>query len=174
VNDGDLGAAEEWRAIENVDGSYSVSSHGKVRANPKGNLLAGDTDRKGYRRVLIRVNGKKKHLRVSRLVCFAFHGEPAQGHEVGHLDGDLGNNKASNLAWVSKAENARHQIMHGRHAMSQGLPENHPNIRLPAKAVREIRERSAAGESGRSLARDLGISRSHCARIINRTARATL
>lgn len=62
------------------------------------------TDRTASRRRL--GSGWVTVVHVHRLVCWAFHGpRPSASHCVDHLDGDPFNNAASNLRWVTRAEN---------------------------------------------------------------------
>lgn len=68
----------------------------------------------GYLRVRLTVDGRRKWHSVHRLVCRAFHGEqPSPNHEVRHIDGSRDNNRASNLAWGTKSENACDRVTHG-------------------------------------------------------------
>jgi hypothetical protein len=46
-----------------------------------------------------------KTLKVHRLVCEAFHGEPFDGAVCMHLDEDSTNNTPENLAWGTQKEN---------------------------------------------------------------------
>ena len=56
-------------------------------------------------------NGKSHNLQVSRLVAHAFcDGYSEICNTVNHEDGDTLNNKASNLTWMSMAENTQHSI----------------------------------------------------------------
>lgn len=67
-----------------------------------------------------RSNGYKLHAfgrgnleYVHRLVCRLWNGEPEEGQEVRHLDGDKMNNHRTNLAWGSRVENAKDTRVHG-------------------------------------------------------------
>lgn len=52
---------------------------------------------------------------VHRIVCATFHGAPPfAGAQVRHLDGNLANNHADNLAWGTCAENHADRRGHGR------------------------------------------------------------
>lgn len=66
-------------------------------------------DGQGYREVAI--GGIKRRVHV--LACTAFHGDPADGHEVRHLDGDSLNNLADNLAWGARYDNVHDMLGHG-------------------------------------------------------------
>jgi hypothetical protein len=43
---------------------------------------------------------------VHRIVAFAFHEQPSEQHVVDHIDTNRGNNRADNLHWVTRLENA--------------------------------------------------------------------
>lgn len=173
--------AEEWRDISGYEGIYRVSSHGRVlsvaRKDLKGRrcgdeFLAGFVDRYGYVTVLLSKGGKKRRHKVHRLVCAAFHGPAPAGREVGHADGNRAHNNASNLRWVTRAENVADMMAHGTHrfarppkaAMRRG--SSSPNAVLTEGLVREIRAKAASGRSGRSLAREYGIGSGHASAII--------
>lgn len=117
----------EYRPIESAhgymagsDGSIRSTSRSIIRSNGRGGSstcritgrilkpwLAGP----GYQYVQLGQEGPK--CAVHRLVCIAFHGHPPKDHEVGHLDGNPMNNTPSNLAWVTRSENAKHKQIHG-------------------------------------------------------------
>lgn len=152
----------EWRWISDAP-SYMVSSWGDVRRRKvNAKMLKGDTDPKGYRRVLIH----GKHMRVARLVCEAFHGPCPRGHECAHLDGNKDNNSATNLAWVTRSENTKHSILHGTYSYDRPSGARHPSAKLTEIEVREIRKKAAAGASRRALAAEYGISSTQAHRII--------
>lgn len=55
------------------------------------------------------------NLRVSRLVCSAFHGAaPFEDAVVDHINGDKHNNRPDNLEWVTQAENLLRSAEAGR------------------------------------------------------------
>lgn len=153
-------SGEEWREIIGLEG-YEVSSLGRVRlAGAAPRALA--IDHKGYPRVNIRGKGYKVH----RLVCATFHGPQMEGCEVGHLNGDRADARACNLAWVTRSENTKHSIVHGTYKRPQPpRGEAHPHAKLTAGQAREIREKSAAGQSRRALAREYGVSTTQIHRI---------
>lgn len=78
----------------------------------KGNeprLLTAFPNNKGYYRVALSNNGNVKYLLVSRLVAQAFcpNDNPAEKNTVDHIDKNKANNTASNLCWMSLAENIK-------------------------------------------------------------------
>lgn len=69
----------------------------------------GDTSKKGYKKVLIRDNGRERTVFVHRLVALAFVPNPDNKPQVNHKDGNKANNRPENLEWVTLAENMRHR-----------------------------------------------------------------
>jgi hypothetical protein len=157
-------SGEEWRNVPGYGCAYIVSDLGRVRNINTGKLLFGDTDPKGYRRV----NLGGKHKRVSRLVCEAFHGHCPDGLECAHLDGNHTNNRAENLAWVTRSENTRHSIAHGTFYRSRHAGEGHPQAKLSADQISKIRGMAEAGMSRRAIAKEFGISTTQAHRIVTK------
>lgn len=59
-------------------------------------------------------DGKEiKNRKSHRLIMLAFHGEPQDGEQVRHLDGDGLNNSLSNLTYGTRQENERDKVLHG-------------------------------------------------------------
>ena len=94
-----------WRA--NIINGYDISTLGRVRNNKTSNIIKADEEEKGYQRLSIIVNGKKKHFAIHRLVALAFIPNPNNYPQVDHIDGDKTNNKVSNLRWCSNEQNAK-------------------------------------------------------------------
>ncbi|MGK2908792.1 MAG: NUMOD4 motif-containing HNH endonuclease [Sphingobium sp.] len=118
----------EWKDVPGYEGLYIVSRQGVVRSVPRkcisyrrgkpfdwlviGGDLKGYIDRYGYQCVLLSRDGKPKRHKVHRVVCITFHGQPPEGCEVGHLDGNSANNRDTNLAWITRFENIRQREQH--------------------------------------------------------------
>lgn len=157
---------DDWRPVEGYRGLYEVSAGGQVRAiSPRrGNgVLVGDADRKGYRRVLLSLAGVRKRHILHRVVCTAFHGTCPEGHVAAHLDGNLSNNRADNLRWVTRSENEQHKANHGTKLSGTA----HPRAKLTQAQVEEVRQLRSVGTTERNIARSFSISPSHVHRIIN-------
>jgi hypothetical protein len=121
--------------------------------------------RSGYLTVGLCRNGERLTEFVHRLTATAFHGPPpSPGHEVAHGDGDPSNNRAENLRWATRSENAADKIKHG----TDNCGERHPCAKLTEADVIEIRRRCAAGEYQRTVARRFGVSQSTVSAAHNR------
>lgn len=90
---------------------------------------------------------------VHRLVATAFIENPNGLPEVNHLDFNKTNNRASNLAWSSHAENMAHARAGGRF----GFRADHPMAKLTEKDVVFIRSQIAEGKTQSELAALFGV-----------------
>jgi len=96
---------ETYKSIFGVQ----VSSLGNVK-NTK--ILKGGIYN-GYRKVLIKIDGKLKNYSVHRLVGMAFLPNPENKPEINHKNGIKTDNRVENLEWVTKSENQKHAIKTG-------------------------------------------------------------
>lgn len=151
---------EQWEPVPEWEGVYEVSSLGRVRrilpckGTHPGRLLKQFANPGGYPTVSLSKNNKSASCMVHRAVAIAFHGPPpSPGSEVNHLNGDKGDNRAMNLEWSTRADNAAHAARLG--LMATG--SDHGNSRLSEDDVRAIKERLAAGEMQKEIAADYGV-----------------
>lgn len=161
---------EEWRDIAEHEGSYQVSSLGRVRSldrvvrtsghapvrKQQGKMLSAADNGKGYSHIGLSKNGKTKTYRVCRLVATAFHGPCPEGMECSHLDGTRDNDTPENLQWVTPSENMSHTLIHGTDMRGT----NHPSSKLTETDVVEIRHRYANGEMPCEIYKDYPVSKS--------------
>jgi hypothetical protein len=139
-------SVEEWRPIGApfIDG-YEVSDQGRVRSRVKYRsstepriLTARLCPTNGYLMTqLSRLDGDrgKRTQTVHSLVLLAFVGPRPAGHEVRHLDGNRQNNRLSNLAYGTPAENGQDQLRHGTHAMASRTHCKHGHEYTPENTV---------------------------------------
>lgn len=110
---------EEWRDILGYKG-YQVSNKGRVRkyaARYDAYYLISLQKNVQSGRVFttLQIDSKKANLNVTRLVAHAFvDGYSAERNTVVHLDGNVENNCAENLEWVSQGENNRRIYKNGK------------------------------------------------------------
>lgn len=76
----------EWKLIEGFDGIYSVSNYGEVRNNRTGKLMKPSKNEKGYLHINLTKNGKRKAMRINRLVAQVFIPNPENKPQVNHID----------------------------------------------------------------------------------------
>lgn len=114
---------EEWRWVPGYEGAYEVSDQGRVRSYKRVGPPYGVADepqrvletspRRGYPSVQLARNGDSRSVTVHKLVLLAFVGEPPEGYEGSHINGDQTDNRLSNLAWETRSENHRRKADHG-------------------------------------------------------------
>lgn len=157
-----------WRAIPGFVGIYDASDAGEVRrvGRSRGTRLGVLKPYRrpdGYLYATLRRDGRSHTIGVNRLVCLAFHGEPPTSeHEAAHRNGQRGDNRASNLAWLSPVENMADQVAHGTRVAG----ERNGAAKLTASDVAEIRARLATGSATQTaIAAEFGVSQSHVSEI---------
>lgn len=140
---------EIWKDVPGFEGSYKVSSHGRIKSITRTRLVNGgivtfpETIRKPsimnkYYSVLAKsTTSKPKQLRVHRIVATVFVPNPENKPQVNHKDCDKFNNHFSNLEWVTPAENNKHARDNNRTNPPKGV--NHWNNKLDPTQVSVIR-----------------------------------
>lgn len=151
---------ERWRPVVGYEGVYSVSSRGRIRRDQPGpGARAGAILRpafsrtRGYAYVALSRDGIVKTVDLHRLVARAFLGEPPEGHEVNHIDGDKSNSAVANLEYLTHGDNLGHAARSGLVANGSMLPQS----KLTEQKVREIRALRGIVPT-RELARRYGVT----------------
>ena len=139
---------------------YQVSNGGKVRNVVTGRVLTPmlqGAKHNQYEVVLLCDAPRQQRASVHRLVALAFFGAaPSSKPLVLHRDGNRRNNQRSNLYYGDHVNNARDRRKH--HQWKH---------KLTLRQVEQIRRRRAAGERGRDLAREFGVSEQYVCDIHN-------
>jgi len=124
---------EVWKDIE--DWPYQVSNYGNVRRtvidNPFarntyfGKILKVNTDRYGYKYVILCKDGKTKTKKIHSLVCEVFNGQRTNElNQVRHLNGDKQDNRPENLKWGSALDNSNDRKLHGHNLNGEKSPRS--------------------------------------------------
>ena len=110
---------EIWKTIEDYP-NYMVSNMGRVKrlVGFKCNVerfLTGQKDKDGYILLCLSKDGSIKRYRVHRLVAEAFVPNPDNKPEIDHINTDRSDNRAENLRWATRKENANNPITRKHH-----------------------------------------------------------
>lgn len=127
----------EYRFASGYDGKYLVGDDGSVWRR-----LRGKKNKDGYLKLILYRLKRRWHVMIHRLVLMTFVGEAPEGMVACHKDGDRTNNCLSNLRWDTQKSNSEDKVLHG----TDQRGERHPNARLTADKVRDIRRLLQDGE----------------------------
>lgn len=162
---------EEWRPLSALGLPYEVSSLGRCRSLLSVDATTGEPyvlspgrGAGGYltNYLFTPAAGRCRSHKLHRLVCWAFHGPaPSKHHVCRHLNDNPADNRAANLAWGTREQNAEDARRNG----GALLPRRRRTGRLQPAQVRAIRRRAAAGEAIADLAREYDIAYSVAHRI---------
>ena len=164
---------ETWRPVVGWEGWYEVSHLGNVRGTSRTSVRSDGTTQTwpgrslrllhrhdGYVCIHLSRPGKRKMVRVHRLVGEAFL-EPAHTTEtINHKNGSKSDNRVVNLEWATRTENTNHSIQIGLGSYTPPFMPREKNGQtklLPSMlpALRELREQ---GLSYRKIAKHFGVT----------------
>lgn len=125
---------EEWRAVTGYEGSYEVSSYGRLKSFLQGSeriLSAGPTGTGGkYKKFQLCRNGGIKSRMAHKIMQEAF--ELGDG-EIDHIDGNPGNNYIENLRVCTSQQNKFNSRAYGK-SKYRGVHKN--NSKWEARITR--------------------------------------
>lgn len=116
---------EIWKDIPDYIGVYQVSNLGRIRSLDRyiergksgffkeGQIQKLQNNGNGYLYKQLKYKGKHRNFYIHRLVLMVFVGERPDGMVICHKDGDITNNKLSNLRYDTPLENNIDQFRHG-------------------------------------------------------------
>lgn len=110
---------EEWRPVVGYEGSYEISTFGRVKGYGRKNkkdktkILKQNLKPTGYLYVELHKELKQSSKRVHRLVMIAFVENPENKPYVNHKDCNKSNNNLRNIEWSTIKENAEHAKENG-------------------------------------------------------------
>ena len=105
-------------AIINEFPDHVIYEDGKVYNDRIKKWLCPRVTPDGYATVIFKYNGKKKEIKLHRLVamCFLEYDPDPNKYAINHIDGNKLNNDVSNLEWVTDKGNIRKSIIMGQNS----------------------------------------------------------
>lgn len=91
--------------------NYFITETGLVINEKTGSALKPNNNGKGYNKIQLYIDGKRRSFYIHRFVADHFIKKPRKRYcdQVNHKDGDKANNHYSNLEWVTNSENQKHK-----------------------------------------------------------------
>jgi len=99
-------AAKQWKKLKDFQGKYEVHPTLGIRNTKTQKVLKG-RHWLGYPKVTLMLDGKKKEVKVHRIVAqhFVKNLNPQKFTIVNHKSGNRNDFRASNLEWMTQSDN---------------------------------------------------------------------
>jgi hypothetical protein len=152
--------------IQGYESKYAITDDGNIFSYHKGDIVNPVINSRGYYIVPLYKDGKRKNVRIHRLIAIHFIPNQNKLPEVNHIDGNKLNNRPDNLEWCTRSENMQH-------AYSTGLArvgEDHCNAKLTQAGVdycRQVCVKRHPEFGVKALARQFGVSPMNISYVIN-------
>lgn len=132
---------EIWKDIKGYENKYQISNKGRVRnltykrqKVPK--VLKPFSTYRGYYRVSLFRNNRRKDVFIHRLVALTFIPNPNNYPVINHKNGNKSDNRIENLEWCTQSENVKHAYNTGLRKKYFGA--NHWNYKT-GKYVKKLK-----------------------------------
>ena len=135
---------ETWKPIAGYESRYEVSTLGRIKSLPKGNILKWRTAGRGYPTVSLSQDGVAKSRYVHHLVAEAFIGARPTDADICHNNGDITDARLANLRYDTHHANMRDSLAHGTHRSVERTHCTHGH-ELAAENVYRMWYKSADG-----------------------------
>lgn len=153
------------KVIDGTGGRYAADADGNIysRLRDRWRKLRPFRDSRG--RMKVTLSGSRGNTMVHRIIAETFLGPRPTGAVVRHLNGDIEDNRAANLAYGTQQENVDDMLLHGTRCFG----ERNPRSKLSEAEVRFIRGLAASGAfSFRQIARAFGMEHKAISNIASR------
>lgn len=107
---------EIWKYIKDYEGLYQVSNKGRIKSlqdnhgNRRDKIMNPTKDNRGYLRVPLSKNKRRRNCRVHRLVAESFIPNPFNKPCIDHINSIKTDNRSENLQWCTIQENNKNPI----------------------------------------------------------------
>jgi hypothetical protein len=135
---------EIWKDIKGYENLYQVSNLGNVKNKNTNKQLYYSGSTKGYLRVGLFKNKKRKMFYIHRLVAQTFIKNKGNKPCVNHKDCNILNNRVENLEWCTYKENNSYKNHHLKRNISSALyylKKDYPNELDIIKELEKIKEK---------------------------------
>lgn len=124
-----------FKNIEMTNGKYSIDEYGNIKRNKTGKILKDYINNKGYRMIVMRLDGSSKKFLIHRLVALTFLEQIEGCNIVNHKDSNPLNCHVSNLEWCDYSYNNKYGYDNGNRTLTQAQLDSRksPKVNLYKK-----------------------------------------
>lgn len=101
---------EDFKPIPEWE-DYLINCSGDVYSIRKKSFIIPSLDNRGYLHFTASVNGRRKTIRLHRVVAELFIDNPNKYNLINHIDSNKQNNHYKNLEWCTASHNIRHFLI---------------------------------------------------------------